>query len=193
MLELTLGISVLGLVYAFLLARFVLQEGTGTDNMRIVSDAIREGAEAFLRRQYKTIGLLSIVVAALLYCLYALAKGDLNQCQHPDGKRGAHEYGSCAEDFVSRGSSQWCHDCRPVTPRDRTLVSPLWWPDHTGEGPVPYCWLRLWGEFRCLVRPAWWRDLHQGCRRWCRPCWEGRGRHPRGRPAEPSCHRRPSR
>jgi len=79
MLGLTLGISVLGLVFAFLLARFVLQEGTGTDAMRAISDAIKEGAEAFLRRQYKTIGILAIVVAALIYILYAVAKGDPDQ------------------------------------------------------------------------------------------------------------------
>ena len=43
MLELTLGISVLGLVFALLLARFVLQEGTGTDAMRTPSAAIVAG------------------------------------------------------------------------------------------------------------------------------------------------------
>ena len=79
MLVLTLGISVLGLVFAFLLARFVLQEGTGTDAMRAISDAIKEGAEAFLRRQYKTIGILAIVVAVLIYILYAVARGDPDQ------------------------------------------------------------------------------------------------------------------
>src|SRR5437879_11666207 len=79
MLVLTLGISVLGLGFAFLLARFVLQEGTGPDAMREISDAIKEGAEAFLRRQYKTIGILAIVVAALIYILYAVARGDPDQ------------------------------------------------------------------------------------------------------------------
>jgi K(+)-stimulated pyrophosphate-energized sodium pump len=76
MLGLTLGISVIGLVFAFLLARFVLQEGTGTEAMRAISDAIKEGAEAFLRRQYKTIGYLALMVAVLIYVLYAFAKGD---------------------------------------------------------------------------------------------------------------------
>src|SRR5258708_973549 len=35
-----------------------------------VSDAIQEGAGAFLRRQYRTIYALSIVLAALLFVLY---------------------------------------------------------------------------------------------------------------------------
>jgi len=79
MLVLTLGISVFGLVCAFFLARFVMQEGTGTDSMRAIADAIKEGAEAFLRRQYKTIGILSIIVALLIYSLYTFAKGDSDQ------------------------------------------------------------------------------------------------------------------
>src|SRR2546426_8866523 len=39
--------------------------------MRKISDAIQEGAEAFLRRQYRTIGLLSIALGVLIYVLYA--------------------------------------------------------------------------------------------------------------------------
>jgi K(+)-stimulated pyrophosphate-energized sodium pump len=79
MLELTLGISVLGLIFAFLLARFVLQEGTGTEAMRTISDAIQEGAEAFLRRQYKTISILAFAVAVLIYLLYTFAKGNADE------------------------------------------------------------------------------------------------------------------
>lgn len=79
MLMLTLGISVLGLICAYLLARFVLQEGTGTESMCAIADAIKEGAEAFLRRQYKTIAVLSVAVALLIYVLYAFAKGDPEQ------------------------------------------------------------------------------------------------------------------
>jgi len=65
-----LGISVLSLVVAFLLARHVLAADTGTPEMRAISDAIREGAEAFLRRQYRTIGMLSVVAAAAIFGFY---------------------------------------------------------------------------------------------------------------------------
>src|SRR5256885_2470405 len=38
--------------------------------MRKISDAIQEGAEAFLRRQYRTIGPMSIALGVLIYGLY---------------------------------------------------------------------------------------------------------------------------
>jgi len=69
-LPLVLGISVLSLLVAGLLARHVLAADTGTAEMRSISDAIREGAEAFLSRQYRTIGLLSVVAAALIFGFY---------------------------------------------------------------------------------------------------------------------------
>ncbi len=38
--------------------------------MQVISNAIKEGAEAFLRRQYKTIYTISAVVAAIIYLLF---------------------------------------------------------------------------------------------------------------------------
>ena len=42
--------------------------------MQTISNAIKEGAEAFLARQNKTIGILAVVVAALLFALYAFLR-----------------------------------------------------------------------------------------------------------------------
>jgi len=50
-----LVISLLSLGVAFLVARQVLRADTGTPEMQVIASAIKEGAEAFLRRQYKTI------------------------------------------------------------------------------------------------------------------------------------------
>ncbi len=69
-LPIVLGISILSLAVAALLARHVLAADTGTPEMRQISDAIREGAEAFLSRQYRTIGMLSIVAAAAIFAFY---------------------------------------------------------------------------------------------------------------------------
>jgi K(+)-stimulated pyrophosphate-energized sodium pump len=72
-LWLALGISVLALLTVFYFAQHVLRADTGTEQMRTISDAIREGAEAFLRRQYRTIAMLSVVLAALIFIGYKVS------------------------------------------------------------------------------------------------------------------------
>ena len=74
-MTLILGISALGLLFAFYLIRNVMARDTGTAKMREISDAIKAGAEAFLRRQYRTIVLLAVALALLIYILYAFARG----------------------------------------------------------------------------------------------------------------------
>ncbi|MBI4457170.1 MAG: sodium-translocating pyrophosphatase [Acidobacteria bacterium] len=69
-LTLIFGISVLSLVVAAALAGKVLKGETGSQKMQEISNAIKEGAEAFLRRQYATIGILSIVLAAIIFLFY---------------------------------------------------------------------------------------------------------------------------
>src|SRR5262249_38189004 len=70
-LALVLTISVLALAFAVWLTTNVLKNDTGTPQMQVISNAIKEGAEAFLRRQYKTIATLSIVFAAVIFILSA--------------------------------------------------------------------------------------------------------------------------
>ena len=84
LIALVLGLSVGALGVAVLLARWVLRQDTGTPEMRRISDAIQEGAQAFLRRQYRTIGALSLVLGALLYVMYAFLREP-----HPN-EPGAH-------------------------------------------------------------------------------------------------------
>ncbi|AHG91150.1 Pyrophosphate-energized proton pump [Gemmatirosa kalamazoonensis] len=73
LLWLILGASGVALVVAVLISRGVLARDRGTAAMQRISNAIQEGAEAYLARQYKTIGLLAVVVAALIYVGYAFA------------------------------------------------------------------------------------------------------------------------
>jgi H(+)-translocating pyrophosphatase len=73
-LTLILGISAIGLLFALWLIRDVLKRDTGTPKMREISDAIKAGAEAFLRRQNRTIAYLAIALAALIYILYAFVR-----------------------------------------------------------------------------------------------------------------------
>ncbi|KJU84429.1 vacuolar-type H(+)-translocating pyrophosphatase [Candidatus Magnetobacterium bavaricum] len=74
LLALVLGFSVVGGVAAFALAKWVLGKGTGTDAMRVISDAIKEGANAFLKRQYKTIIYLALMFSAVLFIGYGLIR-----------------------------------------------------------------------------------------------------------------------
>ena len=72
-LILVIAISVLSLVFAAFLARHVLRRDTGTPAMRVVSDAIREGANAFLKRQYRTIAILAAILVVLIVGVYLYA------------------------------------------------------------------------------------------------------------------------
>ena len=71
---LVLGASAIALLFAVWLAKWVLKEGRGTEAMQRISNAIQEGAEAFLSRQYKTITPLALVVAVVLYVGYAFLR-----------------------------------------------------------------------------------------------------------------------
>jgi K(+)-stimulated pyrophosphate-energized sodium pump len=73
-LWLVLIISILAIGFALFLIKNVLKRDTGTPEMQKISDAIKEGAEAFLLRQNKTIGNLAVAVAALLFLLYAFVR-----------------------------------------------------------------------------------------------------------------------
>ncbi len=73
-LTLILGISVVGLLFALWLIKDVLKRDTGTPKMREISDAIKAGAEAFLKRQNRTILYLATALAALIYILYAFVR-----------------------------------------------------------------------------------------------------------------------
>ncbi len=73
-LSLIFGISIFGLLFAVYLIRDVLKRDTGTAAMQEISNAIKAGAEAFLRRQNRTIAYLSVALAALIYILYAFVR-----------------------------------------------------------------------------------------------------------------------
>jgi K(+)-stimulated pyrophosphate-energized sodium pump len=74
MVAFVIAVSFLSLVFAIYLARWVLARDTGTPKMREISDAIKEGAEAFLSRQNRTIILMSAVLAAVIFFLYAYVR-----------------------------------------------------------------------------------------------------------------------
>jgi len=62
----------LALIYSIWASRSVLAAATGTDRMREIAAAIQEGAQAYLNKQYTTIGIVGIIVAVILF--FALSK-----------------------------------------------------------------------------------------------------------------------
>ncbi len=63
-----LGCGALGVVYALVTAAWVSKQPAGSEKMQAISDAVREGATAFLNREYKTVAIVAVVLAgALLY------------------------------------------------------------------------------------------------------------------------------
>jgi K(+)-stimulated pyrophosphate-energized sodium pump len=58
--------GVLAVAYGAYLTRWVLQQSPGNERMREIQAAIQEGASAYLNRQYRTVGVVAVVVAALL-------------------------------------------------------------------------------------------------------------------------------
>src|ERR1700678_1771255 len=69
-LWIALAAGVLALAAALLFARSVLAADQGTAEMQHIALAIREGAEAFMGRQYKTIAIMAVVLAGALYAGY---------------------------------------------------------------------------------------------------------------------------
>ncbi|HEY7112129.1 MAG TPA: sodium-translocating pyrophosphatase, partial [Thermoanaerobaculia bacterium] len=66
--------SVGSLVVAGYLMSWVLKREPGTSAMQEISNAIKEGAEAFLRRQNRTIVMLAAVLAAVIFLLYGFVR-----------------------------------------------------------------------------------------------------------------------
>ncbi|GIW71631.1 MAG: putative K(+)-stimulated pyrophosphate-energized sodium pump [Planctomycetota bacterium] len=63
--------GLLALVVAFLLAAWVRRQDPGTERMQRIGAAVREGAMAFLSREYRVLSVFVLVVAALLVFGYA--------------------------------------------------------------------------------------------------------------------------
>jgi K(+)-stimulated pyrophosphate-energized sodium pump len=68
-----IGIAILSLVYALLLRRTVLKKDKGTEKMQEVWNGIREGADAYLTRQLRTIlpfiGILAVLLFLSVYII----------------------------------------------------------------------------------------------------------------------------
>jgi K(+)-stimulated pyrophosphate-energized sodium pump len=63
---------VIGIVFAIFLIRYILRSDKGTAAMQDINAMISEGAWAFIKRQYSTIGITALIVAVVIGVLLAV-------------------------------------------------------------------------------------------------------------------------
>jgi K(+)-stimulated pyrophosphate-energized sodium pump len=68
-LVLVIGAGLLGILYGAIQTSSLLKASAGNDRMREIAAAIQEGASAYLRRQYATIGMVGAVILVLAFLL----------------------------------------------------------------------------------------------------------------------------
>src|SRR4030067_607993 len=74
-LELSIPVAgVAAVLFAIYLARDVLSRDKGPQAMQDVGDIIREGADAFVKRQYSTIALMALAGAVVIGLVIALVE-----------------------------------------------------------------------------------------------------------------------
>jgi K(+)-stimulated pyrophosphate-energized sodium pump len=69
LVAIVLAISLAALAFAAYLVRAVMAADQGTPTMREIAQAVQEGAAAYLRRQFKTLGVFAVIVFLLLLVL----------------------------------------------------------------------------------------------------------------------------
>jgi K(+)-stimulated pyrophosphate-energized sodium pump len=62
-----LVVAVMGLLYAWYLTRQIMSKPVGNEKMQKIAQAIRDGGNAYLKRQFKTILLLIFILAAFIF------------------------------------------------------------------------------------------------------------------------------
>ncbi len=61
--------GIIGVAYALWTAAWVSKQDPGSERMQQISNAVKEGASAFLTREYKTVGIVAIIFIILLFFL----------------------------------------------------------------------------------------------------------------------------
>src|SRR5512135_3186635 len=64
-----LGCGLLGVIYAVLTAMWVSKQDAGNAKMQEISNAVKEGAYAFLAREYKTVAIVAVILVVLIAAL----------------------------------------------------------------------------------------------------------------------------
>jgi K(+)-stimulated pyrophosphate-energized sodium pump len=66
LVTISIALGLLAVIYGFITSRQVLSASAGNAKMQEIAAAIQEGAQAYLKRQYTTIGIVGVVVAVIV-------------------------------------------------------------------------------------------------------------------------------
>ncbi|MCX6809717.1 MAG: sodium-translocating pyrophosphatase [Candidatus Berkelbacteria bacterium] len=71
--------SLIAIIYGLLVSKWILSKSPGNKKMIEIAQAIQEGASAYLNRQYKTVAIVAVVLAVILWLAfgYVMAVGFL--------------------------------------------------------------------------------------------------------------------
>ena len=142
--SLAVGSALLALAVAGARTLAILRAGEGTERMRAIAEAIREGAVAFLRREYTVVAVVGIAIAALIVA----ASG--RTATGPSSR-----WGSCSVPQEARPPAPWAcwsrsgPTCAPLRWRERRRAGDdavrVSWGSVTGLGVAGLAMLELVG------------------------------------------------
>jgi K(+)-stimulated pyrophosphate-energized sodium pump len=74
-LTMAIGSSIIAILYSLYTMTWIYKQSPGSDKMKEISDAIAEGAKAYLNRQYATIGIVGVVLLAVITYFLGMTVG----------------------------------------------------------------------------------------------------------------------
>lgn len=74
-LTISIGVSIIAVIYGLITINWINKQSSGSDKMKEISDAIAEGAKAYLNRQYSTIAMVGVVLLVVIIYFLGAAVG----------------------------------------------------------------------------------------------------------------------